>query len=532
MYSNLIRMKKILFTFIFVMTSAVLFAQKNNPFSYPYYISGETEIDANNDGFINIKNVNCKGFKYTRHRRSGTQERPSFVFEEIKTDPPISITGKRLQYWRQDKSGEWITDAEGGNGTFDDKLEKDITIVMTLDCSASLGSDFQRVKNSALSFLEKIYEASSDGHINLGIIGFSSIAEAERQTFEIKPLTTKTYNDATNFIRSLSTDSNTALYYAVNKATDMLNNYVSSHFASNAEYGGTYMLVFTDGIDNASQFRSEKIFKSEDAYDYAKLKLQNTYIKGSHIKSYLIGAVGVDLKTDYQRKEFKRILEGLCPADSSEFTYLGNMSDLEDTFAKIAEGLTKQWQNLVCTTSPAHEGGVCWTLGEVYIPPVVKPKYSNIFLGVNVGAGIALINDAVGISIPAGVDFAYPITKNFGLGAYGGFTYSICDYDYVSTALGVLATIGNYHDGNKTFVGGLGFRLDFDTGSVKPNIRGGVLFRSGIYIMGDISFGAESYSSYYYDGYSSHFSDYSTFGFQAMVQIGYNFGKHIRIKRR
>lgn len=516
------------------MTSAVVFAQKNNPFSYPYYISGVTEIDVNNEGEITLKDIKSKGFKYSHHRKGGIRnEKASFVFEEITTTPSISISGKRLQYWRQDKSGEWVTDAEGGNGTFNEKLEKDITFVMSIDCSASLGNDFQRVKNNALSFIDKIYQTSNDGHINLGIIGFSSIAETERQTFEIKPLTAKTYSEMKNFINSLSPDSNTALYYAMNKATDMLKSYVSSHFASNNEYGGTYMLVFTDGLDNASQFRSEKIYRSDDAYDYIRTKLGNTYIKNSNIVTYIIGAVGVDLKTANQRSEFKRRGEGLIPNNSGKFIYLENMADLEKTFQEIAETLTKQWQNLVCLTSLAHEGGVCWTLGDVYIPPVVKPEYSNIFLGVNVGAGIALIDEAVGVSIPAGVDFAYPITKNFGLGAYGEFTYSICDYDYLSTAFGVLTTIGNYHDGNKTFVGGLGLRIDLDSGSVKPNIRGGVLFRSGLYIMGNISLGSDSYNYYDYDGYgNTYFTNYSTFGFQAMVQIGYNFGKHIRIKRR
>lgn len=502
-----------------MIVATVSFAQRhNNPFSYPYYISGVTEIDAN-DGDINLKNVKSKGFEYARFRRGVIRnEKAGFVFDSIRTNPPISITNKRLQYWRQDKSGEWITDAEGGNGTFNDNLEKDITIVMALDCSTSLGSDFQRVKNGAISFLETIFAKSNDGHIKLGIIGFSSIAETERQTFEIKPLTGVAYNQARNFINSLETDSNTALYYAINKATDMLKDYVSVNIVNPKEYGGTYMLAFTDGIDNASQFRNEKIFRSEDAYEYAKNKLENTRILESHIEPYFIGVEGVDLKTENQRSEFRRILEGLRPVGRGGFIYLNNMSGLESAFRNIAENLVQQWQNLICYTSLAHEGGVCWTLGDI-------ANYKNIFLGINVGAGYAHIFDETGVSISGGIDFAYPFTRKFGLGIYGEFSH-VLDYEYQSVALGLLTTIGNYHDGKKAFVGGLGVRYNLDGDIIYPHIRCGVLFRNGLYLMGNISAGKETYGWNYW-GYDSE-----SFGLQVSLQIGFNLGKFAKVRCR
>ena len=152
-------MKKILLSF-FIMITAVAAAQKNNPLSYPYYINGITEIGQN--GEIYLKEIKTKGFSYTDYNQKGHEnianEKAAFIFEKITTTPAISLSSyPNLQYWRKAPSGDWITDAEGGSGTFNNKLEKDITIVMVLDCSTSLGDDFQKVKDYAISFMRKIF---------------------------------------------------------------------------------------------------------------------------------------------------------------------------------------------------------------------------------------------------------------------------------------------------------------------------------------------------------------------------------------
>ena len=520
-------MKKFSLIVIMLMTTIVLFGQKKGPFSYPYYIKGVTEINPN-DGKINLTNIEVKGFDYSDFNKRGEwDEKARFVFEKIRTNPPISLNGKKLQYWRQDKSGEWITDAEGGSGTFSDKLEKDITIMMVLDCSASMGSDFIRLQTGAISFLDRIFSTSNDGHIKLGIIGFSSIAATEQQVFEITPLTSDTFYQAKRFINSLKKENNTALYYAVNKATDMLSDYVSNELSASNEYGGTYMLVFTDGLDNASQFRDYKIFRSDDAFDWIDRKLDNTKVRDSLIETYIIGARGADLTTVSQQNEFKRRLEALIPIDEygilhRKFIYLEKMSELEDTFKEIAESLTDQWLNLVCLTSLAHEGGVCWTLGEVIKPEVIKPTDTyKLLLGVNAGIGLDGDGNAF---VGTGLDFAYPITKKFSIGGYldtkigdgGGFTF------------GALTTLGNYHDGHNAFIGGLGlgsmstyydsyysdgyssYESSYVESAICLNLRAGMLFRNGIYFMGELSAGELLGVS---------------------VRVGYNFGKFIKIRK-
>ena len=103
------------------------------------------------------------------------------------------------------------------------------------------------------------------------------------------------------------------------------------------------MLAFTDGIDNASQFRDKKIYTSKQAYEYTKNKILNTSIKDNTIETYIIGARGIDLKTSEQAAKFQAELKGLIPDGhlSDRFTYLENMQNLENTFENIADGLAK-----------------------------------------------------------------------------------------------------------------------------------------------------------------------------------------------
>lgn len=512
------------------MASTAVYAQKKtNPLSYPYYICGTTTIDPN-DGTVTLRDISYKGFSCKKENfKVGIEdkEKALFRFEEITTNPSISLRGKKLQYWRQDEFGEWITDAEGGTGIAEDRLNKYITIMLVLDCSKSLGTDFDKVKKGAISFIEKLLSASSSDYVRFGIIGFSSIADANRQTFGIRELNTSTYAEAIKFINNLSTNDNTALYYAVDKAVDMLSQYVTENFDMKDNYEGTYILTFTDGIDNSSQFRDKKIFTSKQAYEYIQDKVIKTQIRGSHIESYIIGAKGVDLKTSEQISKFKRELENLIPDKFSDrFTYLENMQNLEYTFSNIAESLVKKWQNLLCYTSLAHEGGVCWTYGEVPVP--VKPTYDykNLFLGLNVGAGVGM-EDYFGGVFSFGIDFAYPITNKFGLGAYfdvknmiGTGYYS--DYD-LGFAFGVMTTIGDYSSRRKSFVGGIGVELNTND-ALMTDMRGGVLFRNGLYIMGDIAAG--SVSDYYDYGYDN------VFAFNASIKVGFNFGKFIKIRKK
>ena len=193
---SMLRLSHLFYFVICLLTATAAYAQKkNNPLSYPYYIYGTAQINPEN-GTVMLKDISYKGFSCKEELwKTGvdSKEKAMFKFEEIKTQPYTPLAGKKLQYWRQDESGAWMTDEEGGNGIANAALEKDMTIMLVLDCSASLGEDFAKVKRGAISFIDKLYKASNKGFVRLGIIGFSSISEANRQTWDIRPLTSETW---------------------------------------------------------------------------------------------------------------------------------------------------------------------------------------------------------------------------------------------------------------------------------------------------------------------------------------------------
>ncbi|MCM1502869.1 MAG: autotransporter outer membrane beta-barrel domain-containing protein [Bacteroidales bacterium] len=130
----------------------------------------------------------------------------------------------------------------------------------------------------------------------------------------------------------------------------------------------------------------------------------------------------------------------------------------------------------------------------------------KMLLGVNLGGGFDYMCDYV---ISAGVDFAYPLSDKFGLGAYASVN---AEYDIMGMAVGVLSTVGK----EKGFTGGLGASFG---ASIMCNIRGGYRFKNGLYLMGGFSAGT--------------FDDYETYtNFAVTAHIGYNFGKFIKLRAK
>ena len=252
-----------------VLLSIGISAQKVvNPLNSPYYIKGTTEINPST-GEVTLHNIETKGFSFRNSKdvikSTEKNEKAVFVFDQITAEPEISLIDKRLQLWRQDRYGNWMTDEESGNGITEQRLNKNITIMLVLDCSNSLGDDFVRVKAGAKSFIEKLIYASNSGFVHIGVIGFSSIEKT--QVCDIRPLTSKSMTEIVTFINNLQPDNATALYYAMDKATTMLYDYVQKNFTNipNENYEGSCLLAFTDGIDNATRYPERKIFTYNQA---------------------------------------------------------------------------------------------------------------------------------------------------------------------------------------------------------------------------------------------------------------------------
>lgn len=514
-------MKKYICLVLTILFGLNLLAQSSmNPMSYPYYIRGVTSIDPH-DGTVMLKDISYKGVSCKQESiKFGFErnEKAVFVFEEIKTNPEISLAGKTLQYWRQDESGAWMTDAEGGNGVMDNTITKDINVMLVLDCSASLGQDFIKVKRGAVTFVNKLLQASSGGNVKLGIIGFSSMPDS--RVYGPVALTQETYISVTNFIYSLSVGSVTSLYYAIDKAVDLLD---LGGITNSANFDGAYMLVFTDGIDTGTRFNERMLFKEPDAYDYVKNRLRTKRIDTRPIESYIIGAKGDDLRTEDQILKFKNRLEGFVdPNHLERFVYLDKMTNLENTFSSIADGLVQRWQTLYCNSAINHEGGVCWTYGKLPKPSFVP---SNWILGVNLGVEVGKYSylysypeyseyyedyvenvenvEKVRVLPVLGLDIAIPFSKSFALGLYSRFgPYSM--------SLGLLTAWGNFWDKGKMLLVGAGMTVN-EYDHVMINLSIGKQYRSGIYVIGELYGGVD---------------------YGASVRIGYNLGRFINGRRR
>lgn len=527
-------MKRIILSALIFLGITGICAQKVvNPLNSPYYIKGTTQINPST-GEVTLHNIETKGFSFKNSgdviKGTEQKEKAVFVFDQITATPEIDLIDKRLQLWRQDKYGNWMTDEESGNGITEQKLNKNITIMLVLDCSNSLGDDFVRVKSGAKSFIEKLVYASNSEYVHIGVIGFSSIEKT--QVFDIRRLNSKSMSEIITFINNLQPDNATALYYAMDKATSMLDNYVTKNFKNvpDQNYEGSCLLAFTDGIDNATRYPERKIFTYNQAYNDIKNTLNTTRIKNQPIETYVIGARGVDIKSDAQVADFKSNLEGLIPDENDgKFKYLENMVELESTFQEIANGLTQRWQNLSCTAPLTHEGGVCWTLGNIPETAVVKkeettetPVKLRSYIAPVIGIGGGVIQDKYAaegdkkywgfFNLEIGIDYAYPINKDFSVGGYfiyyNGFHAIKTTHTNYSGGIkiGPLITIGNYSNGGSAFVLGLGYEVggvkDFKTIQHRFDIRLGASVFNGHFLGLDISTG---------------------YGTQCCLTYGYNF---------
>lgn len=203
----------------------------------------------------------------------------------------------------------------------------------------------------------------------------------------------------------------------------------------------------------------------------------------------MIGVQGDDVQT-VQLDIMKNQLESLA-SRKSQFIWLNNISDLIGTFSSIAINLTDQWKNLSCTSALNHNGLVCWTLGE-------KPRVKkHMLLGINMGLGFG-IRYGSSFKLDFGIDCSYPITPKFGMGGYFSAGADLSSAPCIS--IGLLTTIGNYHE-KAAFIGGLGCNVDLGYGP-NADIRLGVLFRKGVYVMTTMSMGSVPYAMTFNIGYN------------------------------
>lgn len=517
-------MKKNLLFLLFAATVLTLpmFAKTTDPTNANYYIRGEYSVTKENGKVkYTLSNVSSKGISFkpegvwegTYMEESGDIE---FVFHQAKTMYPGGFRGNELTFWAYDKDiDEWQKDVEVRQGTSSFQTTKEMTVMLVLDCSSSLGSDFIRVQQSAKSFIRKMYEASGSGNVKIGIIGFNTLKNTDRNVYEIAPLNTINYTKMIEFIDGLTAANGTALYYSIDKAAKMMETYANNLDAKH--FDSAFMLVFTDGIDNTSTDYSNNIMTSDEYFKKAQSILDNTTILNKPITNCVVGCKGQDIETASQQKKFDKLLGDL----SNDYRSIQQFSELEGIFNEIAERLITNWQSLKCYIPSARIGQVCWTLGNIAEPaPKIVRSGSKHFIGANVGGNFLIAAEGVLGGFNFGADYAYMLTPKFGLGGYMSFEPVFGEENGFEFTFGLQFVGGNLEEKRAVFIGGVGACVGYPVYAL--DMRSGVLFRSGVYLTLNAAFGASDY-------YNPRTGYYETgFGMDLGLHIGYNFGRLLR----
>ena len=508
-----------------------------------YFIKGDLSIQkgANGEPEYTLTNVSTKGIDIkmqdTFEGEVTGNEDVVFSFEDASTDYPGGFKNNVLQYWRFDDYEKiWQPESEVRQGSLENTTNKYMNIMLVVDCSSSLGSDFNIVRNNTLYFVEQLYNASPYGNIRLGIIAFSSIKETK--VLDIRALNNSTKRDIDSFIRSLSTHNGTALYYSMDKALEMLEDDSEQYIKSN-EYLGSYLITFTDGIDQQSQNFDKDIFVAEDYYNYIRpiLKDNNTRKKiyGRNIETRILSVKGNDITSAKLEEKFDNDLKAIC----DNYTKMRNINELQNEFANISKLLIDKSMQLQCYVPMGFRGRVGWTFSSIKKEPVVeyKPepikvkKQKKVFLGVNAGVGAGFysysselepaghpdshhyfyeyFNGSIAheegseFSIPfnVGIDFAFRLSDSFYLGAYGSIgmlPWGEGDYYWgnsISPSFGLL-TMFNQKNENAIIIGA-GTCIPAFWSYLGFNFRIGYKFKNNLYMFGEVT--TCSYSSNWYD---------------------------------
>ena len=430
--------KLILYAMVFIL-SGVSYGQARKS---KYYIEGDYEAKAVNGEFkYELSNIVYKGVTSMSDNflTSTTTQDGSvvFTFKGAKTGYPAQFSNVRFWKWQNSK---WQIDSETKKGTPRFQSTKEMSMVLVLDYSQSIGTDFNKLKESAIKFIENIYAKSSNGNVKIGIVLFNTMDNTDKMVFPVKGLDSNSKSDMIRFIRSSNIKKNTALYYAMKKGVAMLEEHNGNINSEN--YDGSYLITFTDGIDNQSmdaKLGTPTIGKDDPYFQHVKNLISNTKIKGKNIESHIIAVQGNDVGDN---SLFKSILEDL----STNFILAENFDQVNATFSKIANDLIDKWQDLECYVPPRFKGKVRWTLddGSEYIlntpkSKIIKPTTSGTL-------NFVLFNSMLSTS-PFSIYYSrvnnWGFYAGLGYGSYYIQEYGY-EYDYIS---------GQYVEGYQTYYG-------------------------------------------------------------------------------
>ena len=393
------------------------------------YLNGKTSLSGTLPG--TKKTIKCDNLDATMVK---------FTFNMATTDCPTKWDkGFYFEYWDDDKN-KWVNDVEACRNSDADYSQKDVVIMLVLDYSSSMKNNISELQSTAVKFINDVSKVSR-GNIHVGIIAFSGMDLARNQYFPITPISRENSYDFERFIRTSQKGKETALYYSMDNALKMIDNYVSKKGMSQKEFNGAYMITFTDGLDNASI--NDKISvtmhrgRRNEYLSYLSGKLSGSSRKtvlGQPVENFAIGYTGSEEFTSEDIAFFRDVLQQTTP-DEDHFKLASQFEEVEAFFEYILSNLIKRWENLNMYIGEAQYGKVRWVLncGEISrpTPPIDKPvrMTRSPWFGVSaeIGAFPGLIAESgvsEGLIAGANIDVAFSLNKTIAVGGRAGFFYS------------------------------------------------------------------------------------------------------------
>ena len=149
----------------------------------------------------------------------------------ILDDNYLNYTISKITAYEKNDLDEWILQTEA---TLTHTKTEGLSAVLVIDRSGSLGDDFVKVKEYAVSFVSKLFEETNN-KVEIGIVDFAT----DVKSFPISNSET----DIIAYINSLELGGYTTFYKAVDLAIDML--------IAETDAESKAILGFTDGADDA-----------------------------------------------------------------------------------------------------------------------------------------------------------------------------------------------------------------------------------------------------------------------------------------
>ena len=427
----------------------------------------------------------------------------AFRFDSARTDYPGGFENNKLLYWYKNAEGSWVYESEVLQGVPVYESTQQMEIMLVLDCSGSIGNDFEGVKENAITFIEDLYEKTEGkGNVRVGLIGFSTIDKAKAYTIPIRALTYNNKNEIVSKIRDFRMGNGTAFYYSVDKAIDMMQQDVPANIPSD-KFNGAYLVAFTDGADNVSVDYDRDILDANMYYSYLRDRIvgdKKAKIHGKPMEVWIVSVMGNDISSESQARSLRQQFNDMVAPGHHK--PMSNINEMKSVFRDIYEELISRNTVLMCYVPSARQGQVGWTFVEqkksVSNPapkPVTSAKRSP-WVGISAELGLDLEESffsAINLDMDFSLNDWIAIGGRFGLtvGKVGYYNYYYNGYYYEDyyTAIGFFVgpEVKFTFQNNSAIIASLGAGLVND--SFVGYLQTGYKFKFPLYLTADVSLG-------------------------------------------